>query len=126
MLEEEGKRPRALRLSPGIRWVCCCAEIEGSRTRSEQAAKHAKNHSVCLCVWVCAVVFTKTHVHGCDIILVGFPDLLHDLQLGPAAAFNGAFDRNGSLRVVQREVLKAARGQEGQVFFYFFLLNKLP
>lgn len=54
----------------------------------------------------------KTHIHGCDVILVGFPDLLHDLQLGPAAAFNGAFDRDGSFWVVQREVLKAAHGQE--------------
>lgn len=26
MLVEEGKRPRAPRLSPGIRWVCCYGE----------------------------------------------------------------------------------------------------
>lgn len=52
---------------------------------------------------------TKTHIHGSDVILVGFPDLLHDLQLGPAAALNGAFDRDGPLWVVQRQVLKAAQ-----------------
>lgn len=54
---------------------------------------------------------TKTHIHGSDVILVGFPDLLHDLQLGPAAALNGAFDRDGPLWVVQRQVLKTARPQ---------------
>lgn len=74
-------------------------------------------------------MFTKTHIHGCDVILVGFPDLLHDLQLGPAAAFNGAFDRDGSLWVVQREVLKAAHGQErgergSDRDKFFFLQNK--
>lgn len=55
---------------------------------------------------------TKTHIHGRNVVLVGFPDLLHDLQLGPAAAFNGAFDSDGSFWVVQREVLKAAQGRE--------------
>lgn len=84
---------------------------DGRRRPSEQAAKsaNAQHHKVSVCVFVC----TRTHIHGCDVILVGFPDLLHDLQLGPAAAFNGAFDCDGSLWVVQREVLKAARGQEG-------------
>lgn len=49
-----------------------------------------------------------THVHGCDVILIGFPDLLHDFHLGSTAALNTAFDCDGSLWVVQCEVLKTA------------------
>lgn len=48
----------------------------------------------------------QTHIHCGDVVLVGLSDLLHDLHLGVGAVFQRAFDCDGPLWVVQRQVLK--------------------
>ena len=47
-----------------------------------------------------------THIHGGDVVVVGLPDLLHDLGLGQAAGLDGALHRYGPLWVVQGQVLE--------------------
>lgn len=50
----------------------------------------------------------RSYIHGCDVVLVGFSDFLHDLYFGQTAGVDGAFDGDGSLWVVQGQVLQTA------------------
>lgn len=50
---------------------------------------------------------SRTHAHGCDIVLVGFSHFLHDLLLCFAAVLDGALHCDRSFRVVQGQVLQA-------------------
>lgn len=54
-----------------------------------------------MCVW--------THIHSSNVVLIGLSDLLHDLHLSLTAGFNSAFNCNGSLRIVQRQVLQTVQ-----------------
>lgn len=49
-----------------------------------------------------------THIHRCDVVLVSLSDLLHDLHLSLTAGFDGAFNCDGSLWIIQRQVLETA------------------
>lgn len=66
-----------------------------------------------MCVYV--YVGVQTHIHSSDVVLIGLSDLLHDLDLGQSAGFNRAFDCDGSLWVVQGQILKTAHNQRGVV-----------
>ena len=59
----------------------------------------------------CVCTRASTHIHGGDVVVVGLPDLLHDLGLGQAAGLDGSLHRDGPLWVVQGQVLQAGAGQ---------------
>lgn len=47
-----------------------------------------------------------THTHGGHVVLVGLPNLLHDLLLGPAAVLDGPLHGDSPLRIIEGEVLQ--------------------
>lgn len=52
--------------------------------------------------------YVQAYIHGSDVVLIGFSDFLHDLHLSLTTAIDTSFDSDGSLLVVQWQVLKAA------------------
>lgn len=62
-----------------------------------------ESHTICT-----LQTFVQAYIHGSDVILIGFSDFLHDLRFSLTTAINDSFDGDGSLLVVQWQVLETA------------------